>query len=76
MKTYLLGSAATKEEIAKGIGNFYSNSMPFELQEKADGTFSVHFPANSKKAGQQVNGCLVRVKRGRYRFEAIREESR
>jgi hypothetical protein len=74
MKTQLLGSAATKVEIERLIGYFYYSDTPYELKQKDDGTFSVHFPTNSPKAGKQVNNCLVRVKKGRYRFETIIEE--
>ena len=74
MKTQLLCSAATKVEIERMIGYFYCSDVPYELKQKDDGTFSVFFPANSSKAGKQVNNCLVRIKKGRYRFETIIEE--
>jgi hypothetical protein len=55
----------------KAIGKYFCNNTPYELREKSDGTFSVHFPANSTKAGKQLNSFIVKYKNGRYRFESL-----
>lgn len=71
MKTKLIGSEATKENMEKAIGKYFGNNSPYELREKPDGTFSVHFPANSERAGKQLNNYIVKNKNGRYRFELL-----
>jgi hypothetical protein len=71
MKTKLLGSAASKERLACMIGSYFFYDVPFDLREKEDGTFSVHYPASSKCAGKLLEHYIVKNKKGRYRFELI-----
>ena len=73
MKIKLIGSGASKEDMEKAIGKYFGNNAPYELREKPDGTFSVHFPANGARAGKQLNKYIVRNKNGRYRFELLIE---
>ena len=65
----LLGSEASLETIAVKIGKYFFCDTPYALRPTGDKTYDVLYPETSKKAGQQVANCRVRVEKGRYRFE-------
>ncbi len=63
----LIGSAPSVETLKTLIDRyFYSNCG---LIAVGDGTYEVH---NSKG---RIDGCIVTVKRGRYRLEMIKDTS-
>ena len=75
MKKQLIGSSASKEELAKKIGEYFYSEEPYELRKNADGTFAVHYPAGSSKAGKCLENFIAVNKKGRWRFELVKERS-
>jgi hypothetical protein len=59
----LIGSAATKEQLLKVIGQIYCSNV--SLVEAIDGSFDVH---TSKG---KIVGVVVKNYKGRWRFESI-----
>ena len=73
MKTELIGSAPSKEQLAELISKYFFWKESADLHENVDGAYSVHYPANSPRAGEQLKNYIVKNKKGRYRFERIME---
>jgi len=71
IKTELVGSASSKEQIAQLIGNYFYWKEPAVLHEHNDSEFTVHYPSCSPRAGKQLDNFIVKNKKGRYRFERI-----
>jgi hypothetical protein len=71
MKTQLIGSASTKEKLAEMIGEYYFWEESVDLHENNDGTFTVHYPRSSARAGSQIENVIVKIKNGRCRFERV-----
>ena len=71
IKFRLIGSAPSKEQLAELISKNFYWKEPADLHENGDGTFSVHYPASSPRAGKQLENFIVKNKNGRYRFERI-----
>jgi len=69
-KGKLIGSAASIENLAEMISKHFLWKEPAVLRDQADGTYSVHFPASSPKAGKEIKYYRVIKKKERYRFEA------
>jgi len=66
----LIGSASSLEKITECIGKYWCSSEPYILKPNDDGTiWSIFYPDNSKKAGQQLTKFRVCFVKGRYRFE-------
>ena len=72
-KNVLIGSAPSKEQLAELISQKFYWKEPADLHENSDGEYTVHFPASSPRAGEQLKNCIVKKKKGRYRFERIIE---
>jgi hypothetical protein len=71
IKTELVGSAPSKEQLAELIRKNFYWKEPADLHENIDGIFTVHYPASSPKAGKQLDNYIVKNKNGRFRFERI-----
>ena len=71
IKTKLVGSAPSKEQLAELIGKYFYWEEPACLYENGDGTFTVRHPASGTGAGEQLENFIVKNKKGRYRFERI-----
>ena len=71
IKTELVGSASSKEQLAELICKHFYWKEPADLHENGDGSFTVHYPASSPRAGKQLDNYIVKNKKGRFRFERI-----
>jgi hypothetical protein len=72
MKTKLICSAVSKEQLVKMIGDYFYSKEPFVL---SNDSCIVMYPESSSRAGNALKGYRVLAKKGRYRFELIIEEN-
>ena len=71
IKYLLIASAGSMEKIASMIGRHFFSKAPFVLQPIDDRTYSVVYPAGSRRAGQILENYRVVIKNARYRFELV-----
>jgi hypothetical protein len=72
-KTQLVASAGSLDQLAKMIGNYFYSKEPFDLKPIDDKTYSVAHPASSAVPGKIIDRYMVVNKKGRFRFELLKE---
>jgi hypothetical protein len=72
-KPRLLASAGSLQEIAKIVGRYWYSDTAYDLREAGGGIYTIHWPVNSTKPGQQLSSFQVRLHRGRHKFEELLE---
>jgi len=75
MRTKLIGSAPSKEQLLDLISRYLFNSNRFILLEDLEnkGIFTLWYPENSPRAGKQLTNYIIKNKKGRFRLELILE---
>ena len=70
MKSQLIASAGTKDDIAECIRDFYCGEVKTLVPVK-ENVVNIEWKLVSTHSGKTVDNVRVIYKRGRYRFEAV-----
>ena len=71
MKTHLIGSCGSLQQMAELIAKHFYWNEPAVLLDNKDNTWNIIFPAGSPKAGTLFKHLIVCKKKNRYRLERL-----